>query len=98
MPKRPMATVKNVKKAIFLIREISAEEAVRKLAGVRTGELIDRDTASNFRDSIPNELRVVFIEGLPAVCPSVSGIGITSPLIDKEDTRAIIAGASRGKD
>jgi len=98
MLKRPMATVKNVKKAIFLIREISAEEEARLLAGVRAGELIDRNTSPDFSDPVPNELRVVFIEGLPAICPSVSGIGITSVLVDEEDTGAIIAGASRGED
>ena len=93
-----MATVKNVKKAIFLIREISAEDEARLSSGVRAGELIDWNDVSNFRDTVPNELRVVFIEGLPAIGPAVAGIGITGALIDKEDTRAIIAGASRGKD
>ena len=107
IPKRPMATVKKVKKAIFRIREIRAEE-VRPLApplaggatltGVRAGEPVDWNTAPGFSDSTPDELRVVFAKGLPAIGTTVTGIGITGALVDKEDTGAIIAGAGSGED
>ena len=93
-----MATVKNVKKAIFLIREISAEDEARLSSGVRAGELIDRNTSPDFSDPVPDELRVVFIEGLPAIRPAVAGISVTSVLVDEEDTRTIIAGAGGSKD